>query len=125
DRLTQLRDLKFSAGSKSALAGATALLGKTRLLGKTGMIGTGLEASFSVAPAQMGKLTSHKPGWVSLWALGNSSDARPLFERHQDVLIEQILPLLNRDTLFKPFYAATQARMKQQSYRVQPLELMF
>jgi len=124
-RLTQLRELHFSGGHKSALSGATALLGKTRLLGKTGMLGSGLEASFSVAPAQMGKLTNHKPGWVSLWALGDSSDARPLFERHKDALIGQILPLLNRDTLFKPFYAATQARLKQQAYAVPSLELMF
>src|SRR5262249_50880614 len=32
DRMTQLRELHFSAGSKGVLSGATALLGKTRLL---------------------------------------------------------------------------------------------
>jgi hypothetical protein len=125
DRMMLLRELHFSAGHKGIMAGATALLGKTRFLGKTGMIGSALEANFSITSAQMGKLTNFKPGWVSLWALGNSSDARPLFERHKDVLIEQILPLLTRETLFKPFYAATMARIKQQSYEVQPLELLF
>jgi hypothetical protein len=89
------------------------------------MVGSALEANFSITSAQMGKLTNFKPGWVSLWALGNSSDARPLFERHKDVLIEQVLPLLTRETLFKPFYAATMARIKQQGYEVQPLELLF
>jgi hypothetical protein len=125
NRMTQLRELHFSAGHKGIMSGASALLGKTRFLGKTGMIGSSLEATFSVTSAQMGKLTNFKPGWVSLWALGNSSDARPLFERHKDVLIEQVLPLLTRETLFKPFYAATQARIKQQSYEVQQLELLF
>jgi hypothetical protein len=125
DRIMQLRELSFTAGSKSVLAGATALLGKTRLLGKTGMLGSGLETSFNVGDAQMGKLTNSKTGWVSLWAMGNSSDARPLFERHRDTLTNEILPLLTRETLFKPFYAMTQTHLKQQSYVVQPLELMF
>jgi len=126
DRTMQLRELHFSAGSKGVLSGAAALLGKTRLLGKTGMAGSGLEASFSVGPAQMGKLTHfNKPGWISMWALGDSSDARPLFERHRDILISQILPLLNRETLFKPFYAATQTRVKPGYPTIQPLELMF
>ena len=125
DRLMQLRELQFSAGSKGVLAGATALLGKTRLLGKTGMLGSGLETSFNVGAAQMGKLSHSKTGWISLWAMGDSSDARPLFERHRDTLTNEILPLLTNETLFKPFYAATQAHLKQQSYVVQPLEVMF
>ncbi|MBZ0288442.1 MAG: hypothetical protein K8I30_12570, partial [Anaerolineae bacterium] len=125
DRMMELRELPFSAGSKGVFSGATALLGKTRLLGKTGMLGSGLEASFNIAPAQMGKLTQSKPGWFSLWAMGDSSDARPLFERHRDTLTNDILPLLTRENLFKPFFAATQAHLKQQSYVVQSLELMF
>jgi hypothetical protein len=125
DRLMELRELKFTAGSKGVLAGASALLGKTRMLGKTGMLGSGLETTINVAPAQVGKLTSSKPGWVSLWAMGEGTDARPLFERHRDTLTNEILPLLTVETLFKPFYAATKTLFQQQSYQVQPLEMMF
>jgi hypothetical protein len=116
DRMMALRELRFSGGQKGVMAGATALLGKTRPL----------EATFSVAAAQIGKLTQfNKPGWISLWTLGDSSDARPLFDRHRDVLVEQILPLLTHETLFRPLYAKTQARIKKGYPSIQPLELMF
>ncbi|MEO8610269.1 MAG: hypothetical protein ABI690_20405 [Chloroflexota bacterium] len=125
DSLMELRELEFSAGSKGVLAGASALLGKTRFLGKTGMLGSGLETSFNVGAAQMGKLTHSKTGWISLWAMGDSSDARPLFERHRDTLTDEILPLLTAESLFRPFYSATQTYLKKQSYVVQSLEIMF
>jgi hypothetical protein len=121
DMVMQLHDLTFHAGRRGVLADATALLGRTRMLGKTGSV---LEATFGVTPAKMGKLPKFKPGWVSLWALGNNSDARPLLERHSAVLGAQVLPLLNRETLFRRFYTATQARIKN-LYPIQQLELVF
>jgi hypothetical protein len=123
DRLVELQGMTYHTSRRSTLADATALIG-TRLLGRTGMLGSGLEAVFSVVPPQMSKLTKAKSGWVSLWALGDSSDARPLLERHSSVLANDILPQLTRESLFRPFYRATQARMKT-LYPIHQLELVF
>jgi hypothetical protein len=96
----------------------------TRLLGKTGMLGSGLESTFTVTDVQMGKLPNFKPGWVSVWTLGDGSDARPLLERYRETLANDILSQLNRESLFKPFYRATQERLKR-IYPVHQLEVVF
>ena len=124
DRMMQLHELTFYAKQNSGLSAASALLNRTRFLGRNSMLGSNLEANFSVSTAKMGKFAKLKSGWVSLWALGDSSDARPLLERHSNVLTTEILPLLNRKPLFQRFYNATQARLKKR-YPIRKLEMIF
>src|SRR5690606_16654030 len=84
-----------------------------------------LETSIHVEGAKVGTLRSFRPKWVSLWALGDHTDVRPLIERYGDLLIERVLPKLNAADMFKPLEAATKRRMTDKAFAIQHAEAHF
>jgi hypothetical protein len=93
-------------------------------ISKTGLLGTSIETTFDLAPARK---TSEapaelKPSWNRLWAMSDNTDTRYLLEQHGKVLQKRILPLLERDNLYKPFYRSTMRRFAAHGYQLTPDE---
>ena len=91
---------------------------------KTGLLGTSIETTFDLAPARKTPEppSELKPSWNRLWAMSDNTDARYLLEQHGKVLQKRILPLLERDNLYKPFYRSTMQRFAARGYQLTPNE---
>lgn len=91
---------------------------------KTGLLGTSIETTFDLAPARKTQEppSELKPSWNRLWAMSDNTDARYLLEQHGKVLQKRILPLLERDNLYKPFYRSTMQRFAARGYQLTPNE---
>lgn len=105
-RISELKSLEFSAA-------------------KRGLFGKGIEATFTIGPAQGAQRADLKPAWTSLWALGAHTDARPLLERHHEALASKILPQFHPLTLFETLHVMTQKRLKAAHYDVKKVEAHF
>jgi hypothetical protein len=91
---------------------------------KRTMFGTGIDATFALAPAKDMPRNDVKAGWFSLWALGTDSDARPLLERFKGTLALSIIPSLDPAALYKALYPVTKERFSKR-YNIQPIEIHF
>jgi hypothetical protein len=93
-------------------------------ISKTGLLGTSIETTFDVAPARKSadEPAELKPSWNRLWAMSDNTDTRYLLEKHGKVLQKRILPLLERDNLYKPFYRSTMQRFAARGYELTPNE---
>lgn len=89
-------------------------------ISKTGLLGTSIETTFDVAPPRKSAEppAELKPSWNRLWAMSDNTDTRYLLEQHGKVLQKRILPLLERDNLYEPFYKATMHRFASRGYRL-------
>ncbi len=93
---------------------------------RRGLIGMIIEAPFVVMGSQVGAIPDFKPGWHSLWTmLDYYRDERLLLERHSDVLLTRVLPLLKRHKLFTPILNAVQRRIGGAGYALRPVEALY
>ncbi len=76
-----------------------------------GIVSAGLETSVGIAQPKPAPKYEVKPGWVSLWALDTSSDARPLLERYGDTLLTEFLPRLDYVQLYKALFPLNKQRI--------------
>jgi hypothetical protein len=93
--------------------------------GYRGLIGGMIDMPFQVTPGTGGKFTKLKPRWISLWSLGSHSDARPLLERHRTTFLKDVLPRLNRQTLYTPLFKATQHHLEKAGVPAEAIESHF
>ncbi len=89
-----------------------------------------LQTDLTLISAQKGQPVKKQPDeaqtrWISLWSLGDHTDARPSLERYSSVLEHTILPQLNRQTLYEPLFLTTQNRVRDAGYPVSPAETHF
>ena len=106
NRLSQLKQFTFSTA-------------------KRGWLSKVIFTSFKMAsPA---KINNQMPdtNWVSLWTLGDHTDARPLLERHQRTLQKDILPQINTPRLRKPLKHAIRKRFELAGYAIKPIEVHY
>lgn len=107
ERLSRMRNQSFSANKKGFLGGKT------------------LVSSFSVKPGSEQKVTRKQPNWVRLWTISGNTDARPLVERYAHVLMRQVLPTLEIDTLYRPLLNANEQRLWSTGYDISEVEAHF
>jgi len=105
DRLEELKKLTFSTA-------------------KSGLLGSGIEVGFSVMSGSLGQIVNLKPEWVSLWTLSDHLDDRLLLERYRDMLLNTIIPALNRSRLLNPLLEETQLRFVASGYKLKPVEAL-
>lgn len=94
-------------------------------IAKRGLMATVIEAPFAVMSSQIGQMVDFKPGWVSLWKIGDHRDDRLLLDRYGDILKTRVLPQLKRDIVYKPLFDATEERFKKAGYRLLPAEIHY
>lgn len=103
-RLLELKSLAFSTARR-------------------GLFGSVIEAPFAVLPPQT--LPTPQPDYISLWSPGDSTDARPLLERHGQTLRQFILPQISREALLPPLLEKTSAVFASARYPIHPAEAHF
>jgi hypothetical protein len=84
-----------------------------------------LQDTFAVLPKSgLTSLRELKPGWVSLWTMRDHLDDRIMLQRVRPE-IEQVLPQLNREVLFKPLLQTTQQYFQKSSYALHVVEAVY
>lgn len=109
EKVESLRKCKFSTQPKKGglLRGAS-----------------GLEIGFAMLAGKTGKPLKLKPGWVSLWTLGDQDDVESLLVRYREPLKLKLLPGLDRKELQANLLEKTTARFAQAGYPLQPIEAL-
>ncbi|NWG16220.1 MAG: hypothetical protein HXY41_06250 [Chloroflexi bacterium] len=103
-RLLELKSLAFSTARR-------------------GLFGSVIEAPFGVLPPQI--IPAPQPDYISLWSPGDSTDARPLLERHGQTLRQLILPQISREALLPPLLEKTSAVFASAGYTLHAAEAHF
>lgn len=80
-----------------------------------------LQDTFETLPRGIASLRELKPGWVSLWTMRDYLDEGLIIQRVKNEL-NQVLPHLKRDVVFKPLLQAVQEHFKQSSYPLHIVE---
>jgi hypothetical protein len=120
------QDLKYYFNlSEESLKRVASLKELTFSSQKRGFLGAGIEAPLRITTAKVGKPVSLEPTWISLWTLHENTDARPMLERYGQIMLDEILPYLNRETLYEPLCQATRKRIKAAGYDIHPTEVHF
>ncbi|MEZ4669791.1 MAG: hypothetical protein R3E39_17945 [Anaerolineae bacterium] len=103
NRLNELKKLSFSTTRR-------------------GLMGATLEAPFNVLSADIGRLSDLKPGWESLWRLGDYRDDRLLLNQYREVLETKVLSQIRRITLHGPLVQTTLERFQRAGFDILEVE---
>lgn len=88
-------------------------------------LGTTLEASFSLMSGRVGSMTDLQPAWVSLWTMADFIDDRELLKRFHETLRVKVLPMLGRESVFKPLLDETTKRFAEAGFTLKSVEANF
>ncbi|GAB4512318.1 MAG: hypothetical protein OHK0046_11650 [Anaerolineae bacterium] len=84
---------------------------------------TGLEVTFGVLAGKTGTPLNLKPGWVSVWTLGEQDDVAELMRRYREVMAIRLLPKIDKAELQPLLLEKTQQRFQEAGYPLTGIEV--